>query len=61
MGQLLHLATRSAVDEAWEAYRAHMLLAEADRALWTDRAWMEQRAILNRRFDRLFLMQDKAS
>jgi len=61
MGQVLHIATRTAVDEAWEAYRAHVLLAEEDRALWSDRAWIERRAILNRRFDRLFLMQDKAS
>lgn len=59
MGTVLPLASRSAVDDAWESYANHMMLAQADASLWTDRAWMEKRALLNRRFDRLFLLAER--
>lgn len=60
MGQLLHISSPSAVDDAWASYAAHMALAQADPRLWTDRAWMEKRAVLNRRFDRLFLLSERS-
>lgn len=61
MGQLLSLASQTAVDRAWAEYAEHRAQALDDPRLETDRAWMQRRAILQRRFDRLFLMQERQS
>lgn len=49
------LVSKSAVEAAWEEYAAWMRQAENDPSRWSDREWVQQRAVLNRRFDQLYL------
>lgn len=59
MSAVLRLADKCAVDQAWDEYAVHMRRAMDDQRLLLDREWMEQRAVLQRRFDRLYLMQER--
>jgi hypothetical protein len=53
---VLEIAPRAAVDQAWEAYRKHAARAFDDKRLLLNRGYMEEWARLEARFKRLSLM-----
>lgn len=50
------IVTRERVDDAWEAYREHVVRSFDDRHLLLDRGYMERWALLEAKFKRLALM-----
>ena len=56
MGEVLDIAPRVTVDQAWEAYRAHAARSFDDKQLLLDRGYVEEWARLEARFKRLSLM-----
>lgn len=56
MGQILQIATKETVDEAWAAFQEHAQRSFDDRRLILDRGYMEEWARLEARFKKLSLM-----
>lgn len=52
---VIPLVSEESVNEAWRRYSDWMKLAQDDPSRWSDREWVQQRAVLNRRFDQLYL------
>ena len=60
MGEVVAFVAPGAVDDAWEAYRAHTAKSFDDPALGLDRSYMEQRARLHAKWVRVFLIDDRS-
>lgn len=56
---VVEIASEDAIEAAWENYAAHMRQATDNPALLTDRGWTQRRAVLNRRFDQLYLAGER--
>lgn len=56
MGEVIQLAAKSNVDDAWLAFQSHAARSFHDRGLILDRGYMEEWARLEARFKRLALM-----
>ena len=54
--EVVEIANAQAVDNAWEAFRAHAARSFKDKSLILDRGYMEQWAILEARFKKLSVM-----
>lgn len=59
MGNVLHLSSTTALDSAWAEYQAHMLRGLDNPRLFIDREWVNKRAVLHRRYERLFHLQER--
>lgn len=58
MGQVIQLVSERAVDAAWEELRHHSVRLVDNPRLLLDRDFVEEHTRLERRFKRLFLMQE---
>lgn len=58
MATIHHLSSKSGVEAAWEAYRAHAAQAFDNRSLLLDRDYMTVWAKLERRFKQLATMPE---
>jgi hypothetical protein len=58
MGQVVHLASAQAVDDAWQAYVEQAALLVANPALLCNRAFNEECTRRHERWRRLFLIQE---
>ena len=57
--EVIPISTPTALNQAWDEYAEHTRQAIANPALLVDREWVQRRAILNRRFDRLYLLTER--
>jgi hypothetical protein len=60
MGQVIHLVSEDAVDQAWHEYSREAAKLADNPKLLIDRAYNEQLTRLHARWQKLFLMQEAA-